>query len=144
MGLVISRVDVVGIVRGDDAEVQSPREFDKIAVERILAGEVLVLDFDQVVIATEQVGVPRRTASGGIGLAIEEKTRNLARHAPGECDQAIGMPLQKRAVNPGLVIEPVNAGSGDQSEKVPVAIKVACKQGQVVGTIIDLRFAVGH
>ena len=100
---------------------------------------VLQLDVDGV--AAEDLREPVELAGGVGGPVLLDRLRDAARHAAGERDHALGVPLEQLEVDARLVVVALEVAERGELDQVPVADLVLREQRQVRVALL-LRLAV--
>jgi len=133
--------DVVDVVRADRLELVFLGEAEEAGDDVALLGDAVVLEFDEVVFAAEDLDV---AGAGGVGLLLavaHEVLADLGGEAAGEADQTLGVFREGGEVGAGLVVETLQVGVGDQLEEVLVALEILGQDAEVEVAFAVLGFA---
>ena len=139
MGLGVLLQRVVQVVRRDERDAQLVPELDLPAEDRVLLGEAVVLQLDEVVVRLRRCRGTRRRHRGPAGparaaAAAETSLRQAARHA----DDALGVLGHQLLVHAGPVVEALEMGGRDEAQEVAVSGLVAGQQREVVVLLLVL------
>ena len=148
VGVRVFAAQVMGIVGGDEGDVEVFFQAEEIVVDLAFGFEALVLDFEIEVAAAEDVLVLKRDALGFlIGrlrvvlvFLIQEKFAKLAGEAAGRADEALGVAGEEALGDARLAIEAVQRGLGGDANQVLIALFVFGEDEEVV----VLVFGVGR
>ena len=124
-------VDVVGVVGGDQRDLEVGRELEQPVADPLLDGEVVVHQLEEVVVAAEDVLEVGGRLAGGVVVAVAQVHLHLARRATGGADQAGRVLGQQLAVHAGLLEEAVLPGAAGEPEQVVHALGGLREQGHV-------------
>src|SRR5262249_7145696 len=93
-------------------------------------------DLHEVMVLAEDLLVPAGGLPGLRGVAGAQHPRHLGVQAPREDQEPVGMPGQELAIDPRLVIEPLEERPRDQLDEVLVARAIADQHGEMVGALV--------
>ena len=144
VGLGLGLVDVVEVVGHDQRQAGLRREPEELLVEPALLGQAVVLELEEEAVLAEDVAVLAGEVAGELPVVGLERPRDLAAETGRQPDQALAVPGEVLAVDPGLVVVAVEVGVGDQPAQVAVADVVLGQQDQVERLGVGLAFLVGH
>jgi len=119
------------VVRADDLQPELPGEPQEPGDDLALLGDAMVLDFDEIILASEDVDEPRGRLVGVVPAVVQQVLGHQRRQAPRESDEAPRMPGKRLKVRPWLVIEPLQMGVAHKLQKVLVALDVPGEEPQV-------------
>jgi len=123
---------VVNIVGGDHFEVELTRPFDQVAIDDLLFGNTVVLEFEVEVFLPEDLFEPIDCVTCFLEFAVGDACRNFTGQASGQCNQAILMIFENVLVDAGFVIVTVQMGIRDQFDQIFIAGFVLGKEDQVI------------
>ena len=141
---VIVRLDVVHVVGGDVFGAVARAHFDQFAIQFEDLGDVVLLQFEEETVGTEDIVIPVDAAEGFFGLFLENGNGNLGGHTTRGGDQPFGVCGQEVVVNARMVVHALQLRGGGDLEQVAVARFVFREQEQVRGLFIELCVAVFH
>ena len=142
MRLGVLRLDVVRVVGGDQRQAGAPRDLDQAGAHRLLLGDAVVLQLEEVAVGSEDLGMLARHRLGGRHVAAEDRLGQLATEARGEADQALGVLGEQLAVDARLVVVALEMRCADQLDEVAIADVVARQQDEVVGIAVGPALTV--
>ena len=132
LGGGVSTAQIMAVVGGHYAKAAFLCQAVKLRQNLLLLHHTVVLQLDKEVFAAKQRGVFFcRLLSGGI-VACGKLTRDLARKAGGERDQALVMRAQKLHIHARLAVKALGKAEGDKRDQIFIALLVLAKQHQVV------------
>ncbi len=137
----VGLADVVDVVRADRLQVVFFGEGKKARDDVALFADAVVLEFDEVVFASEDIDI---AGAGGVGLGlatVHEVLADLGGEAAGEADQALGVFGDGFEIGARLVVEALEVGVGDQFEQILVAGEVFGQDAEVKVAFAVLGFA---
>ena len=140
----VARVDVVGVIRGDQARVVALGQVDQGAVDRFQLRDVMALQLQEEALAAEDVKIPVQPAPGGVCAFIDDGARHFGRHAARRGNQPFGMRRQELVVDARVVIEAIQLGRAGDFEQILIAGGIFSQQQHVRGSFIQLGVTVGH
>ena len=104
----------------------------------------MILQLQEEVVRGEDVAVLAGELARQLPVVDLESLGDLAAEAGRKTDQALRIPGQVLAVDPGLVVVALEVGVGDEATKVLVAIPVLGQQDEVERLAVGLAFFVPH
>ena len=138
--LVVVLMRVVAVVRGEQRRTDLLGDLDQLRVRLTLGGQAVVLQFDEQVVAPEDVLQPARLGQRALVVAVEQRLQHVPAEAAGGGDQTLGVLLEQLPVDAGLVVVALHERQARQLDQVLVAGLVLGQQGQVV---VELGAALG-
>ena len=138
--LVVVLVGVVAVVGGEQRRTDLLGDLDQLRVRLALGRQAVVLQFDEQVVAPEDVLQPAALASAPLSSPLSSDLQHVPTEAPGGGDQALGVLLEQLPVDAGLVVVALHEGEARQLDEVLVAGLVLGQQREVV---VELRAALG-
>ena len=132
MGAGVVAAQVVRIVGGHQRQAGLLREAIELRGEALVLLQVVVLHFEEEVVAAEDVGVGVGQAAGVVVLVGENGFGDVAAQAGGHADQPFGVLRQQVLIDARLVVEAVEVAGGNQLDEVAIAFLVLAEQHQVV------------
>ncbi len=112
---------VVDVVGGRQGHAGLGRQLGEHRVQALLLGDAVVLELEVEVARPEQVAVVADHLPGTVAVPRQEQARGLGGEAAGERGEPLGVLGQELLVGAGPVVEPLDAGVGDDLQEVPVA-----------------------
>ena len=140
VGLVVVLVRVVAVVGGEERGADLLGDLDQLRVRVALGLQTVVLQFDEQVVAAEDVLQPGGLGERTLVVAVEQRLQHVAAEAAGGGDQPVGVLLEQLPVHPGLVVVALHEGEAGQLDQVLVAGLVLGQQREVV---VELLAALG-
>ena len=140
VGLVVCLVRVVAVVRGEQRCADLLRDLDQLRVGVALRLEAVILEFDEQVVAPEDVLETSRFLDRTLLVAIEQRLQHLATEASRGGDEPVGVLLEQFPVHSGLVVVALHEREARQLDQVLVAGLVLGQQREVV---VELLAALG-
>ena len=139
VGVCVFVLQVVDVIGTDDRQVKFPGDSDELLVTLNLLGQVVVLEFDVVVFAAEQIaieaaGVPRRFV-----IVAQQMLVDLAAETGGRGDNAFVVLFQQCTVDTRFVVEAIYGRNRGEFKEVLVAVEIAGQQHHVIRSLIDSR-----
>ncbi len=126
---------IVGVVGDDEGDAGVAAELFEALGGLPLLGDAVILDLQIEVVAEECLQI-QRAGFGRLIVAADQLLRDLAREAAGQAHQPLGVLVQQRPVDAGLVVEALGEAGADQIAEVAVAGLVFAQQDQVgVGVV---------
>ncbi len=132
--------DVVGVVGGDQRDVEVAFEAEHGFGDGFVGGEAVVLDFEEEVAAAEHGFEVAGGLFGEVVVPFHEVLGDLAGEAAGEADQAFGVFGEEGLGDAGLFVEAVEGGLGGEADKVAVAGFVFGEDEEVI--VLGVRVGV--
>ena len=142
VGLGVLGLDVVRVVGGHERQAGATRDLDQTGAHRVLLGDAVVLELEEVVVRTEDLGMFASHRLGGGHVTAKDRLGQLATEARGQADQALGVLREQLAIDARLVVVALEVRGADQLDEVAIAGVVACEQDQVVGVAIRPSFTI--
>ena len=133
-------VRVVAVVGGEERGADLLGDLDQLRVRVALGLQTVVLQFDEQVVAPEDVLQPGGLGERTLLVAVEQRLQHVAAEAAGGGDQAVGVLLEQLPVHPGLVVVALHEGQARQLDQVLVTGLVLGQQREVV---VELLAALG-
>ena len=127
----VAVVHIVDVIRADDLQLEFLRELEEAGDDLALLGNAVVLDFDEIVLAAEDVDEAGERLPCLRVAVVQEVLRHERGQAAGEADQPLGVLRQGGEIRAGLVVEALEVRVGDELEQVLVPGEVAGDQAQV-------------
>ena len=124
-------LQVVRVVRRDDAEAELPSQAQHSLAHDSLLGNAVLLDLEPETVRSEQAREPLRAPLGLVVLALPQVERDLTREARRETDDALGVTLQRFPVDSRATIESFRVTDRGQPHEVLVAGPVGCQEYEV-------------
>ncbi len=140
VGLVILLVRVVAVVGGQQRSADLLGDLDQLRVGLALRWQPVILQFDEQVVAPEDVLQTSSLLDRALLVAVQQRLQYVAAEAAGGGDQAVGVLLQQLPVHPRLVVVALHERQARQLDQVLVAGLVLGQQGEVV---VELLAALG-
>ena len=131
LGRRVLLVDVVGVVGGQQRDLQVLRQPEQPVAHPLLEREVVVHQLHEVAVATEDVLVVGRRLAGRVVVAVAQVDLDLAGRAAGRRDDALAVLGQQLAVESRLLEEPVTPGARREPEQVVHPLGRLREQGHV-------------
>ena len=122
--LRVTGVRVVQVVADHRPQVQLLAELDQVAADPRLDVELVVHQFEEEVVRTEDVPVVGGGLARLVELADAQPGLDLAGRAAGRRDDPLGVPLQQLPVGARLVVVPLKAGQRPEPEQVAQPVGV--------------------
>jgi len=151
MGLRVLGFDVVHVIGHDERQPGFLCDFQQADVGDALFLQAVVLQLDEIVAFTEDVGVGAGQLQGAFQVAAQDAGGDLAVQAGGGADEPLAVFGQGFQVDARLVIEALQVSQRDQAGQVGIALGGLAQQELVVGLgaglLLALAFqhgAVGH
>ena len=116
--------EIMRVVGGHQRQPGLMREAVQLRREALVLLQVMVLHFQEEIVAPEDVGVGVGQAAGVFVLVGEDGLRDMAAQAGGHADQPFGVLRQQVQVDARLVVEAVQVAGGYQVDQVAVALLV--------------------
>ncbi len=138
----VARVHIVDVVGADHRQPEFLGQLEEPGDDLPLLGQAVVLHFDEVVLAAEDLHEPGAGLSRVLEALVQKVLRHQRGEAAGEADQPGGVLGQRLEIGPGLVVEALQMGVGHQFEQVLVARQIGGEQAEVVVALALLRPAV--
>ena len=129
--VVVGGPQEMRVVGGDDGKTEFAGQPEDPLVHRVLAFRVVGLDLE-VVTAGERVRVPARGFPGRLPAIGDEMAGDLAGHARGTHDQALGVPGQDLAVDAWTVVEALQIADRAEPDQVAVPDLIPREEHEVV------------
>ena len=138
-------VDVVGVVGGEQRDLQVLRQPEQTLPDPLLQREVVVHQLQEVALPAEDVLVVGRRLAGRVVVAVAQVHLHLARRAARGGDDALAVLGEQVTVDPGLLEEAVAPRPGREPEQVVHAlgglreqrhVGVGAPRGDVVGAAV--------
>jgi hypothetical protein len=142
--LIILRLDVVDVVGGDKFRAVARAEFDEFAVQFEDFGDVVLLQFEEEAVGTEDVVIPVDALHGLFGVFVEDGLGDFGGHTARGGDQPFGVRGEEVVVYAGIVVHPLQLRGGRDLEQVFIARLVLRQQEEVGGTAVQFGVAVFH
>ena len=131
VGAGVMLADVVNIVGGDDLQVELFAQLQEPGNDFKLLGDAMVLDFDEVVFAAEDLDEASAGLARLLVAVVKEVLGDEGCEAAGEADQAVGVFRECFKVGAGFVIKPLEVCVGDQLEQILIAREVFREEAEV-------------
>ena len=132
---VVSRrillIDIVGVVGGDEGDVQLLGQLLEHGVDLLFFVQPLILDLQVKVALAEAVLQPERLFPRPFVVVLHQAVLNLARKACGQGDEALAVSRQQFVVYPGFIVEACFIGFGYDLDEVFVAGLVFRQQDEM-------------
>ena len=119
------------IVGGDYFEIKLFRELEQARDDFFLLGDAVVLDFDEIVFATEDID---KFCAGSLSFfpaIMHEVLRNQRSETTRETDQPIGILSESLHIGPRFVVKSLQMRVGHEFEEILVTSKVTREQAEV-------------
>ena len=129
--------DIMGVVGGDQPDTEFSGKPDDQGVRPLLLVQPVVLDLKEIVVFSEHALIPERGLLRPGIVAFQKCLRDLAGKAGGQADDPLVVLFKQLMVHPGLGIEALHPGGGDDLDQVLVALLVLRKQNKVVPLAVD-------
>ncbi len=121
---------VVRVVRQHEGEPEFLGELDDAPVHLVLLRDPVVLQFEPVPVA-EHAGVPLRGAFRVVVALVLEVAGDLAGEARGQTDEALGVLLEDRVIDPRPPVEALRVADRGELDEVRVTGPVRGEQDEV-------------
>ena len=135
-------LDVVRVVGGDERQPGPPRDLDQPGAHRVLLGDAVVLELEEVVVGAEDLGVLACDRLRRVDVAAHDRLGQLAAEARGEADQSLGVLGEQLPVDARLVVVALEVRRADQLDEVAIAGVVARQQDQMVRVAVRAPLAI--
>ena len=139
--LASSCIDVVGVVGGQQRDLQVLGQPQQAVADPVLDVEAVVHQLEEVVLPAEDVLEVGGGLAGGVVVAVAQVHLHLARGAAGGADDAAAVLGEQLAVHPRVLEEAVAPGAGGEPEQVVHALGGLREQrhvgvGAAVGDVV--------
>ena len=124
-------IDIVGVVRGDEGDVQFLGQLLEHGVDLLFFVQPLILDLQIEVALAEAVFQPERLFLCSFVVVLHQAVLNLARKACGQGDESLAVSRQQLVVHAGFIIEACFIGLRYDLDEVLVAGLVLRQQDEV-------------
>ena len=138
--LVIFAVRVVGVVGRQQRSVDRLGQLDQQWIRAHLICETVVLQFDEEVVATEDLLQSARTVVCTLHVAAHQSLQHVTAEAAARCDETRAVLLEKFPVDARLVVVALQECATGEVDQVLVPDVVLCEQREVV---VDLAATLG-
>ncbi len=147
----VGRSDVVRIIGGEEWSIDPGSDLDQVRKDPLLCFDSVVAEFDEEVVATEDVLVHRRRLDCSIEVARHlpvafltrgigrQKARHMAAQTAGGGDDPLGVAAEKIQIHPRFVVVPLEVGPADELHQIAVSGLVLRQQGHVVPNVLGPR-----
>ncbi len=136
MGFGVARVHVMRVVGAAEGRPQLASEAHRALGHAALLFDAVRLNLHEVEVLAEDFLVPAgRLARLGL-VARRELAAHLGVEAARENEQTVGVLGEKLVVHPGLVVEALEIGLGDQLDQVAIAGLVSDQNGRVARALV--------
>ena len=135
--LGILLIDIVGIVRRDEGDVQLFRQLLEHGVDLLFLVQALVLDLQVEVAPAEAVLQPLRFFLRAFVVVFQQQVLHASGQAGRQGDDAFAVGRQKLAVHAGFIVEARLIGFGNDLDQVLVAGLVLREQDQVALVLVE-------
>ena len=122
-------MSVVGSCHGD---ARLPGKLDKLRQNGSILLQTVILQFDVVILCTEQIPIPQRSRLCALVVPCQNGLRDLARKTGRKADQSLVVLLQKLLIHTGLGIKALHKPGRDHFDQVLITGLVFAQQNQVV------------
>ena len=144
VGVALSGIDVMEVVRHDEREPRLGRQSQELLVQPSLLGQTMVLELEIEVPGAEDVAVLAGQPPGRVPVLDLERPGDLAVEAGGQADQPLAVSGEMLAIDPRLVVVPIDVGVTDEPAQVLVAGPVLGEEDEVEGLGVGLALLVAH
>ena len=131
VGLGLLAAHVVEVVRGHEREARVLRQAQQLGIEGALLGQAVILELEEEVVATKDVGVLTSDTPSRFGVVDLECAGDLAAQAGRQADEALAVACQQLTVQARLVVVAVQVRRGDDATEVLVAGPVLGEEHEV-------------
>ena len=112
---------IMGVVGGCHGDARLPGKLDKLRQNGGILLQAVILQFDVVILCTEQVPVPQRRCLCAFVVPCQNGLRDLARQTGRKADKSLVVLLQKLLIHTGLGIKALHKTGRDHFYKVLIA-----------------------
>ena len=123
---------IMGVVGSCHGDTGLARKLDELRQNGSILLQAVILQFDVVILCTEQVPVPQRGRLCALVVPCQNGLRDLARQTGRKADQSLVVLLQKLLIHAGLGVKALHKTGRDHFDQVFVAGLVFAQQNQVV------------
>ena len=133
---------VVGIVGGDERQIEAPGDIHDAGAGGLLLGDPMVLELEEIVVAAEYLQVLARHGFSAVRIAAQDGLLQFSTQACGQADQPLGVLGEQLLVDARPVVVALEVRRRHQLDQVPIAGLVAGQQHQVIGIPVGAHLAV--
>ena len=126
-------LEIVHVVRDDHLEPGLAGDLDQTAVRDLLFLEPVVLQFDEKVFRTEDVGKGAGQLHGQLHVAAHDRLGDFALEARRGSDQSFAVEAKRLHIDARFVIKPLEVTERNQFDEVEIPLVVFRQQDLVVG-----------
>ena len=112
---------IMSVVGGCHGDVRLPGKLDELRQNGGIFFQAVILQFDVVILCTEQVPVPQRSRLCALVVPCQNGLRDLARKTGRKADKPLVVLLQKLLVHAGLGVKALHKTGRDHFDQVLVA-----------------------
>lgn len=132
----VVRVDVMGVVSGDEAQVVFFPKLEEGFVEFLNFRDVVLLELEEEAVAAEAFKIPFDFGAGVGEIAAFDRARYFRRHAAGGTDQAVGVFFERFMIDPRVIVEAVELRDGRKLEQVLIALLIFGEEEEMARSFV--------
>ena len=129
---------IMGVVGGCYGDARLPGKLDELRQNGSILLQAVILQFDVVILCTEQVPVPQRSRLCALVVPCQNGLRDLARQTGRKADQSLVVLLQKLLIHAWLGIKALHKTGRDHFDQVLIAGLVFAQQDQMVVAVYSI------
>ena len=111
----------MGVVSSCHGDAGLARKLDELRQNGSILLQAMILQFDVVILCTEQVPVPQRSRLCALVVPCQNGLRDLARQTGRKADKSLVVLLQKLLIHTGLGIKALHKTGRDHFDQVLIA-----------------------
>ena len=112
---------IMGVVGGCHGDARLPGKLDELRQNSGILFQAVILQFDVVILCTEQIPVPQRSRLCALVVPCQNGLRDLARQTGRKADQSLVVLLQKLLIHTGLGVKALHKAGRDHFDQVLIA-----------------------
>ena len=111
----------MGVVGGCHGDARLARKLDELRQNGGIFFQAVILQFDVVILCTEQIPVPQRGRLCALVVPCQNGLRDLARQTGRKADKSLVVLLQKLLIHTGLGVKTLHKTGRDHFDQVLIA-----------------------
>jgi len=112
---------IMGVVGGCHGDARLPGKLDELRQNSGILFQAVILQFDVVILCTEQIPVPQRSRLCALVVPCQNGLRDLACKTGRKADQSLVVLFEQLLINAGLGVKPLHKTGRDHFDQVLVA-----------------------
>ena len=112
---------IMGVVGGCHGDARLPGKLDELRQNSGILFQAVILQFDVVILCTEQIPVPQRSRLCALVVPCQNGLRDLACKTGRKADQSLVVLLQKLLIHTGLGVKALHKTGRDHFNQVLIA-----------------------